>query len=172
MSDALNPISSAEAARAFLEVGNGLWVSAMKMQKLVYMAHENHIAVTASPLISDPIEAWKFGPVFPALEKIIGNSEKESAGTEELRAIKVPHEEVIKYASVIWEPLKEWSGWDISKYTHSRGTPWHTARNPARSFIKKLLLRRPKHPVIEDAMIRQYCSQFVINADAERTGGA
>ena len=154
MNDALNPISSAEAARAFLDVKDEREVSALKMQKLVYVAHVNHIAVTNMPFILDPIEAWVDGPVFPALHRIIGNSETASANVEALRAIEKPNEDVLKYASVIWEHLKERSGPGLSDDTHAIGSPWHIAMNPRRSFFQKLVGWRPKHPVIDDAMIR------------------
>lgn len=62
----LDQISSVEAAKAFLHVGKGANVSALKMQKLVCVAHENHIAQTSMPFISDRVEAWKDGPVFEA----------------------------------------------------------------------------------------------------------
>ena len=154
MSDALNPISSAEAARAFLEVKGEREVSALKMQKLVYVAHVNHIAETDMPFILDPIEAWVDGPVFPALHRFIGNSETASADVEALRAIKRPDVDVLTYVGEIWDHLKERSGLGLSDDSHAVGSPWHKAMNPPRSFFQKLIGWKPKHPVIDDAMIR------------------
>lgn len=163
MCDALGPISSTEAARAYLQASNGDGVSAMKMHKLVYMAHENHIAVTGMPFISDRIEAWRFGPVFPKLAEIIGNEDTVSADVEDLRRVDVSDGEVVKYVKNIWDNFKDYSGMVLSEYTHSKGSPWYIARNPPReslNFVQKITGWKPKHPVIEDAVIRRYCLEM------------
>ena len=151
------PISSAEAARAFLEVKDGRDVSALKMQKLVYIAHEDHIVKTAKPFISDPVEAWGDGPVFPALHHIIGNSEEKSADVRELREIEKPTEDVLQHVRNVWDHLKERSGPGLSRDTHDEYSPWHMAMNPPRGFLQKLIGWRPVHPVIDDALIRRFC---------------
>ena len=157
MHTTLEPISSAEAARAFLEVKDGRDVSALKMQKLVYIAHEDHIVKTAKPLISDPVEAWGDGPVFPALYRIIGNSEENSADVGILREIEKPGEDVLRHVRKVWNHLKERSGPGLAKDTHDKDSPWHMAMNPPRDFFQKLIGWRPVRPIIEDALIRRFC---------------
>ena len=144
----LEPISSAEAARAFLEVKDGRDVSALKMQKLVYIAHEDHIVKTAKPLISDPVEAWGDGPVFPALYRIIGNSEENSADVGILREIEKPGEDVLQHVRKVWNHLKERSGPGLAQDTHDKDSPWHMAMNPPRDFFQKFIGWRPVRPVI------------------------
>ena len=156
----LDQISSAQAARAFLDVSGGADVSALKMQKLVYIAHENHIAQTSMPFISDRVEAWKDGPVFPALEEIIGNLEERIVNAEDLQSIGRPKPEVTDYVGEIWGHHKDDSGLVLSGITHEDGTPWYIARNPERSFFEKLIGWKPKHPRIEDTMIRRYCLEM------------
>ena len=153
----LEPISSADAARAFLEVKDGRDVSALKMQKLIYIAHEDHIAKTAKPLIYDPVEAWGDGPVFPALYRIIGNSEEKSADVRILREIEKPGEDVLQHVRKVWDHLKERSGPGLAEDTHDKDSPWHMAMNPPRDFFQKLIGWRPVRPVIEDALIRRFC---------------
>ena len=155
--DTLQPISSSQAARAFLEVKDERFVSALKMQKLVYIAHEDHIVQTAKGFISDPVEAWEGGPVFPALHRIIGNSEELSADVGELREIERPDEDVLRHVRRIWDHLKERSGPGLSKDTHDKDSPWHMAMNPPRDFFQRLTGWKPVHPVIEDALIRRFC---------------
>ena len=157
MHTTLEPITSAEAARAFLEVKDGRDVSALKMQKLVYVAHEDRIVKTAKPLISDPVEAWGDGPVFPALYRIIGNSEEKSADVEILREIEKPGEDVLRHVRIVWDHLKERSGPGLAKDTHDKDSPWYMAMNPPRDFFQKLIGWRPVRPVIEDALIRRFC---------------
>ena len=48
-SAALHPISSIDAARTFLAVGGKM--SSRKLQRIIYLAHENHIRETDKPLI-------------------------------------------------------------------------------------------------------------------------
>ena len=157
MHTTLEPISSAEAARAFLEVKDGRDVSALKMQKLIYIAHEDHIVKTAKPLISDPVEAWGDGPVFPALYRIIGNSEEKSADVRILREIEKPGEDVLQHVRKVWDHLKERSGPGLAEDTHDKDSPWYMAMNPPRDFFQKLIGWRPVRPVIEDALIRRFC---------------
>ena len=153
----LEPISSAEAARAFLEIKDGRDVSALKMQKLVYIAHEDHIVKTAKQLISDPVEAWGDGPVFPALYHIIGNSEERSVDVGILREIEKPSEDVLQHVRKVWDHLKERSGLGLAQDTHDKDSPWYMAMNPPRDFFQKLIGWRPVRPVIEDALIRRFC---------------
>ena len=153
----LQPTSSAEAARAFLEVKDDRDVSALKMQKLVYIAHEDHIVQTAKGLISDPLETWAGGPVFPARHRIIGTSEGKSAEIRELREIERPNEDVLRHVGRIWDHLKEQSGPGLLKDTHDEDSPWHMAMNPPPDLFQKLTGWGPVRPVIEDALIRRFC---------------
>lgn len=160
----LEQITSVEAAKAFLNVGRGANVDALKMQKLVYIAHENHIAETSMPFISDRVEAWKDGPVFPLLAKIIGNREKRTVNADDLPSTEIPEilkKQVESYLKLIWDHHKDDSGQWLSGITHQKGTPWYVARNPKeRSFLQRLIGWKPKHPRIEDDMIRHYCLEM------------
>lgn len=44
-----------------------LRLSNLRLQKLLYFAHGRHLVVTHRPLVSGHFEAWKFGPVHPAV---------------------------------------------------------------------------------------------------------
>ena len=39
----------------------------MKLQKLAYIAHGWHLAITGEPLFHERVEAWPYGPVIPDL---------------------------------------------------------------------------------------------------------
>lgn len=154
--DALFPISSIEAARAFLHVCEGERISALKMQKLVYVAHFNHIFATSKPFISDSAEAWTDGPVYPELYRLIGNSGNQYANVKELEDIEIPCSEVLEYVKKIWTSLKNQSGLSLSNNAHAKNSPWYMALNPPRSIYQKIIGWKPKHPVIEDELIRSY----------------
>lgn len=44
-----------------------------KLMKLCYIAHGCHLAIGGEPLFDDRIEAWRYGPIIPALYKLIRN---------------------------------------------------------------------------------------------------
>lgn len=56
-------------ANRFLVVAKscGQELTPMKIQKLVYYAHGWHLAIKATSLIDEQVEAWPFGPVIPSL---------------------------------------------------------------------------------------------------------
>lgn len=159
MSDALQPISSVDAARTFLAVGGDM--SSMKLQKLVYLAHENHIGETGKPLIRDDVvEAWSEGPVFERLARLIGNSDDGKITTQDLPEGEVVADAEIKeYLRSICELFKKSSGGDLSEITHMWGSPWRMARRTVhrRGFLEWLFSsNNAERPVISDCMIRHH----------------
>lgn len=159
MSDALQPISSVDAARTFLAVGGDM--SSMKLQKLVYLAHENHIGETGKPLIRDDVvEAWSEGPVFERLARLIGNSDDGKITTQDLpEGGVVADAEIKEYLRSICELFKNSSGGDLSEITHMWGSPWRMARRTVhrRGFLEWLFSsNNAERPVISDCMIRHH----------------
>ena len=159
MSDALQPISSVDAAREFLAIGGDM--SSMKLQKLVYLAHENHIGETGKPLISDDVvEAWSEGPVLERLARLIGNSDDGKITAEDLpEGETVADAEVREYFQPICELFKNRSGRDLSEITHMWGSPWRMARRTVRrgGFLEWLFgSANAEKPVISDCMIRHH----------------
>ena len=163
MGSALKPTTSVDAARTLLEIcGN---MSSLKLQKMVYLAHENHIGETNMPLIEgDVIEAWSEGPVFESLSRLIGNSEEGEVTPEDLPNGKVVEDDQIKeYFELIHNLFKDKSGTDLSDITHLPDSPWRMARKVIR---KEGLFERlfntsnsndnAEKPVISDCMIRHH----------------
>lgn len=80
-------ISSLEAAKALGEY-SGWSVSNLQMQKILYIAHMFFLGSTGQKLISEPFEAWDYGPVIPSLyrkAKVFGSSDVQDIFYE------VPH---------------------------------------------------------------------------------
>ena len=153
----LNQISSVQAARALFDASGGeREISALKMQKLVYIAHENHIASTTRPFISDRVEAWSDGPVFPALNQFIGNSDEDVVTKACLPENDYLDPRIEKYITEIWNRLANRTGPGLSKDTHAKNTPWDMAANPPRGFFQKLICWKPMHPVIDVHLIKRH----------------
>jgi uncharacterized phage-associated protein len=133
------PFNSGTIANLFLGRAHdqGLSIDHMKLQKLVYIAHGWHLALTGNPLVIDRIEAWPYGPVLPELyrefkpygaRRIDGRSQApplEVAGTADEVA------NAVAIAQGVWDVYKVYSAVQLSAMTHQRGTPWDTVTKSA-----------------------------------------
>lgn len=61
------PYSPKAVANYFLTHSAPFSITPMKMQKLVYYAHAASLALFDIPLIDEPVQAWKNGPVIASL---------------------------------------------------------------------------------------------------------
>lgn len=120
---------SAEAiANEFLERGGKMLP--LKIQKLVYMAMGWSLAIHGESIVSNRVEAWDNGPVFPDLYSCIRNTLKFS---EEGLLVSVhdgsvrrarldPDQE--KLIDAVWERYGTMTAEELSDATHQPGTPW------------------------------------------------
>lgn len=121
--------SAIAVAQAFLDLAahEGLSLTNMKLQKLVFFAHGVHLAAyDGAPLIEDPIRAWDFGPVIPPLyEKLRrfgkGTVDPTIAPTE--RTLD-PEGTGFQAIRSVWEAYKNYDAWALSRITHQPGSPW------------------------------------------------
>jgi uncharacterized phage-associated protein len=134
-------------------------ISPLKMQKLAYLAHGWHLAVTGRPLLNESIQAWKYGPVIPTLYREF--KESGSASIVSPAAVLrngqwVPArledegtpEEVATARQVIervWQQYGSFTASDLTTLTHTEGSPWD--RTPD---------KEEPGTVISDASIREY----------------
>lgn len=164
------PFPAKAVANEFLKIAreNGETLTAMKLQKLVFYAHGWTLALTDRPLISDPIEAWEWGPVIPALYhefKRFGNGPiTEKAHESSLHNLKlrvfIPTlensgsgtERSIAQAIVerIWDDYSAFSAARLSNATHEAGTPWADVYEPGKRHIR-----------IPDPIIKKYFEGLV-----------
>ncbi len=128
---------AAAVANAVLQMADaeGRALTHMQLQKLVYITHGWHLAVTARPLISETVEAWKYGPVIPELYELLKQFGREpvtaplawwdyEAGARRTTVPRFPKEsqEVIDR---VWGAYKHLNGLQLSTLTHQKGTPWY-----------------------------------------------
>jgi len=137
----------------------------MKVQKLVYFAHGWYLAFTGRPLINEPVEAWRFGPVIPSLYhalKNYGSSQVEESltddpwdfflGSDEVQRPSIddgpdPQENALAKQIVkrVWEVYGGFTAIQLSNLTHNEDAPW--METPGRD---------KKHTVIDQEKIREY----------------
>ncbi len=117
---------------------DGLELTNMKLQKLLYFAHGWHLAATGKPLLRDVIEAWKFGPVVADVYHEFKGFGINSIRTKATRfngekwvapRISPDDEKTRNFIKKIWKNYKDFSGIQLSNLTHLDGTPWDKAWN-------------------------------------------
>jgi uncharacterized phage-associated protein len=154
-------------------------LSPMKVQKLVYFAHGWYLALTGEPLINEPVEAWKFGPVIPSLYHILkpyGSTDIAEPLTDDPFHVFVDdevHEYSIddgynpdenahakKIVKRIWDVYGGFNAVQLSNLTHNEDAPW-----------SQTLDKDKKHTVIDQDLIKQYFSR-VLQRNRERQQAA
>lgn len=118
---------STQVANAFLDLAqaNGVSLTPMQLIKLVYIAHGWMLALYDKPLISDEVQAWKFGPVIPELYRYVA---KFRAGPVVGRLPEPPaprfDEQEDALIAEVFEKYGKRSGGALSSLTHRPDTPW------------------------------------------------
>ena len=99
----------------------------MKLIKLVYIAHGWHLGLTSVALINEMTEAWKYGPVVPAVYDEVKHYGSQPITVSISRSGKdyILNDEGIKpFLKSVWERYKTYNGIKLSAMTHKPETPW------------------------------------------------
>jgi uncharacterized phage-associated protein len=111
----------------------------MKLLKLVYFAHGFYAGITGDKLVSEPFQAWKYGPVVPELY-----SEFSNFGTKPINRpsreydqdFKVwnPYDEPndvrdLKILDDVWNVYGKLDGIRLSNLSHDPSGPWAKIRD-------------------------------------------
>lgn len=121
---------SSTIAGYFIEKSNreSAPLSVLQLIKLVYISHGWNLALNDTPLISDKIEAWKYGPVMPSLHSLFEwqNLRKDDLVKniliEETVCIKPIHRILLNKVYVKYRNV---SGDELTKLMHQEDTPWY-----------------------------------------------
>lgn len=110
---------------------NGDSLTPMQLLKLTYIAHGWFYGIHGKPLISDPVEAWQYGPVIPNLYSAIRDY-RGAAITGRIsrwRADELDDEEkdIVKQ---VYNVYGKYTGPQLSNMTHAAGTPWALTYKP------------------------------------------
>jgi len=169
------PYPAAAIANEFIKLSReaNRPVSPMKLQKLVYFAHGWYLALTGKPLINEPVEAWKFGPVIPSLYHVLksyGDKEISNYLTDDPwnslalmgQAFKGrtyliqdgpdPQENDLAKQVVrrIWDVYGGFNAVQLSNLTHAEDAPWTRTSD-----------KDKKHTIINQEAIRDYFAHFL-----------
>ena len=137
------PYDPRAVANQLLDVARdeGVAVSNLALQKLLYFAHGHYLIQTGLPLVSGAFEAWNNGPVHPAVYHAFKASGREPINdrafgrnimTAETRALALPDNlEVRRYLRRVIDAYGHLSVGLLVAISHAPGGPWATIRDQA-----------------------------------------
>lgn len=117
----------------------------MHVIKLVYLCHGWMLGICERPLIVEPAEAWRYGPVVPAVYrayKSFGGDPIDTVPTDLGEAFDEKQTELM---DAVLRAYREYTPWDLSAITHQPGTPWHAVYRGGRgagAIIPNKLIRK------------------------------
>lgn len=108
-------------------------ISIMQLVKYVYLAHGWTLGYTGEKLISDRVEAWKFGPVIPGVYRafrpqglIISEFACDKKGKPYTTDLNADEKDIVGNVYNAYSVLEPW---DLSNLTHGVGSPWYNYRD-------------------------------------------
>jgi uncharacterized phage-associated protein len=113
-------------------------IDPMKLQKLVYFAHGWHLAIKGSPLISEAIQAWDFGPVIPSIYHAFKHYGPNPITRQDDRFGRVADPDHLDFLERILELYGVFTSIQLSNMSHDTKGPWHQARanNPGLKCVE------------------------------------
>ncbi|MDR1369715.1 MAG: DUF4065 domain-containing protein [Dysgonamonadaceae bacterium] len=122
---------SSTIAGYFIEKSNkeSAPLSVLQLIKLVYISHGWNLVLNDTPLISDRIEAWKYGPVMPSLHSLFEGQNLtkddliEDFLIEEANCIKFVHRILL---NKVYAKYKHLTGDEFTNLMHQKDTPWYS----------------------------------------------
>ena len=120
-------------------IGGGR-LTPLHILKMAYMSHGYIWALTDQPLISDKVEAWKYGPVFPTVYEAFSHYNDNPVTTLHYCGTSLSSKDQIKQRieylgktfsdkeseiiQNIVQVYKDWTGGELIALMHRKGTPW------------------------------------------------
>jgi len=99
-------------------------VGTLKLQKLMYYCQGWKLAITSEPIVPDRIEAWKHGPVFPAIYRY--HSRRAAVESWEWGDGTNLSGLDRKIANAVLRTYGDKTGWALREMTHKE-EPWRRA---------------------------------------------
>ena len=129
-------LNTQTVANTFIMLGfnDGISITPMKLQKLVYLLYKAYLQKTDTPLFQEKFSKWKYGPVLPSLYyefQSFGASPITKFARNASGAINVIDLDAISPAAtaimVVWNKYKKYSAVELSRFTHRAGGAWSKA---------------------------------------------
>ena len=100
----------------------GEYLTQMKLQKLVYIAHGWNLGLDGGPLIEEQVEAWQYGPVVRDLyERYLSYGSQPVTEFDDEPVVAAEDAELLEW---VWNRYKKFTAGQLSTITHQNDTPW------------------------------------------------
>ncbi len=115
----------------------GVTLTHLKVQKLLYFLHGYYLAKTGKPLLDEPFQAWQYGPVECSLynklrsyggapiDKYFPEIDKET-GKESYFVVSEKNVDFHNALNMVWDEYGNLDGVRLSTLSHEPGSPWAT----------------------------------------------
>ena len=124
---------------------NGIRLTNLALQKLLYFAHGIFLNETKRPLVKGYFEAWQYGPVHPTTYKAFRSSGSEpirtrAEGQDALTGYKKPIAETVNPAvrRLLQQVLNSYgklSAGRLVDLSHAKNSPWHHIVEKGRTSV-------------------------------------
>ncbi|EPB6106265.1 TPA: SocA family protein [Yersinia enterocolitica] len=151
--------SPIQVANKFIELAaaNGTPITQMQAQKLTYIAHGISLGHRDAALLSDPVCAWRYGPVLPSLYHLLKNyGASKISSPVPTQGLSISEPMLDDYANslikTVFDTYGKYSAEVLSEFTHRAGTPWQQTMSAGNTIIsdhvindyyKRLMARDP-----------------------------
>jgi uncharacterized phage-associated protein len=99
----------------------------LRLQKLLYYAQAWSLIIRESELFPEDLEAWRHGPVVPAVYRTFPDGQGAKYITPEIfETVPNLHPMIAEFVERVWESYKQHSALQLSKMTHEE-SPWRKA---------------------------------------------
>lgn len=121
------PYSASKVANEILRLAReeGRTITPLQLIKLVYIAHGWSLVHMPDALVTEPAQAWQYGPVVPSLYQAVKGYRSDpivnllpDADPQDLSA------EARALIASVYKTYSRYSGTQLSNLTHQPGTPW------------------------------------------------
>ena len=121
---------------------NGTPISNLHLQKILFFLQRDSLQNSGSPLFSESIEAWQYGPVIPELyfrlkTKTLGIASDYRKDWERFEN----DTEVKNLLEAVYRKYGKYTGGQLSNLTHNQDTPWDITVRSFKSLIEEDLIK-------------------------------
>ncbi|MEN5016942.1 type II toxin-antitoxin system antitoxin SocA domain-containing protein [Erwinia sp. Eh17-17] len=140
-----NPV---QIANKFIELGiaNGAPITQMQAQKLTYIAQGISLGHRGQSVLTDPVCAWRYGPVVPSLYHTLKHfGSKRIVHTVNSYTSTVHPQALDGYVNQlitnVFDTYGKYSAETLSEFTHREGTPWRQTYDAGNTIIDNDLIQ-------------------------------
>jgi uncharacterized phage-associated protein len=108
----------------------------VQIELLIYFGHGWYLALNGKPLFTNPIKAWRDGPVVEDIHKFYNKPKLDFQATLDLEKIKELKEVDLPFLDGIWEYYHHLGEIEMIQLCHEPESPWfHTYEKSSRDVV-------------------------------------